>query len=136
MGGGLAYLIIPLLYSKFSLIWSTNLAWRVASGFPLAICILIGVVDYFFADDSLEGDWLDGPRFQLASSVEEKASINFSSEKADEELKYHAEVIPADESLPQTLEHAKHSVIATLRTFASVIKDPTVAILVLTYACP
>ncbi|RUS33819.1 nitrate transporter [Jimgerdemannia flammicorona] len=49
---------MPLIFNALSLQLPAHDAWRVAYVIPALICIVIGILDLYAADDCPEGDWL------------------------------------------------------------------------------
>ncbi|KAF0440119.1 nitrate transporter [Gigaspora margarita] len=57
MGGGITYLLMPLVFDIFNKFLPANTAWRVSMLVPAALCIIAGIFAYFLGDDCPEGDW-------------------------------------------------------------------------------
>ncbi|CAG8524643.1 6214_t:CDS:2, partial [Dentiscutata heterogama] len=57
MGGGITYLLMPLVFDIFNKFLPVNTAWRVSMLVPAFLCIIGGLIAYFLGDDCPEGDW-------------------------------------------------------------------------------
>jgi len=128
MGGGLTYLIMPLLYNGFALVLPLHAAWRVTFVVPAVICIIVGLLDYFCADDYPGGDWLK----MRASKLSRQNDVDVN-EKVDGLVDEKGKVEPRTPSLVQEQEPV--GPLSTLSVFLIVLSDPTVAIIMLQYAC-
>jgi len=153
MGGGLTYLIMPQLFNGFALVLPVHLAWRVAFVIPAAMCILVGLLDYFITDDCPQGDWLELRKKNNAAAhskstdpivpvINETFNVPSDTEKVAEKQKDLDTVAPdaADvSSQSQTSETTKKtfasSFFEVLKDFIIVFKDPTVSILMIQYFC-
>lgn len=143
MGGGLTYLIMPQLFNGFALVLPVHTAWRATFIVPAVACILVGLMDYFFVDDCPEGDWLQKKKSELTRQKEpeinENVDLNLKSDQKETEENFENQlrVIPTDNSStdPSESTESYSAVQSVVTNFFSVLKDPTVSILMLHYAC-
>jgi NNP family nitrate/nitrite transporter-like MFS transporter len=116
---------MPLVFNLFALLFPDNIAWRVTFVVPAVVCLLVGAADYFTADDCPAGDWLELRRAskQNVPDIDEKVVIgdNEKSQKSPEKL-YEEKEVEEDNT-------------STFVVFMTVLKSPTVWILILQYAC-
>jgi NNP family nitrate/nitrite transporter-like MFS transporter len=60
MGGGLTYILMPLVYEAFLHGGLTlHMAWRVSMIIPACLCLIVGVCCFLFVDDCPQGKWKD-----------------------------------------------------------------------------
>ncbi|CAG8485801.1 17552_t:CDS:2 [Racocetra persica] len=57
MGGGVTYLLMPLVFEAFNTFFPERIAWRLSMIVPAFLCLIVGICCYFFSDDCPEGDW-------------------------------------------------------------------------------
>ncbi|CAG8540198.1 3014_t:CDS:1 [Acaulospora colombiana] len=77
MGGGLTYLLMPLIFDLINRYYPYNVAWRLAMIFPAFLCIIVGVIIVYFSDDCPEGDWSNrGLPTLLIDEAEEDEKIS------------------------------------------------------------
>ncbi|CAG8574904.1 5414_t:CDS:2 [Cetraspora pellucida] len=57
MGGGVTYLLMPLVFEIFNHFFPDNISWRLSMLVPAFLCFTVGILTYFFSDDCPEGDW-------------------------------------------------------------------------------
>ncbi|CAG8610810.1 8942_t:CDS:1, partial [Acaulospora morrowiae] len=51
MGGGLTYLLMPLVFDGFNKLFPDHIAWRVAMVVPACLCFFVGVLILYISDD-------------------------------------------------------------------------------------
>ncbi|RUP47260.1 major facilitator superfamily domain-containing protein [Jimgerdemannia flammicorona] len=138
MGGGLTYLVMPLLFNGFAMVAPVGIAWRVALVVPALLCIFVGLLDYYLGDDCPEGDWFQKKKAELekmeAPIVDEKIDIERDLERTDGKLGGEVKLASKQEISKHVGDSSKKSS-TIISALSVVLKDHTVIVLMLQYAC-
>ncbi|KAF0497505.1 nitrate transporter [Gigaspora margarita] len=116
MGGGVTYLLMPLVFELFNQFLPANIAWRVSMLVPAFLCIAAGIFAFFAGDDCPEGDW---SRRNHNNFIAREGYIQFDKESKQSKLNRDTEI------------HQIPIVIHYLLVFI----NPNVVLMMVMYAC-
>ncbi|RIA86187.1 nitrate transporter [Glomus cerebriforme] len=137
MGAGITTIVMALIADGFVHAGlSPNLSWRVSLVIPAFLCFIVGLSNYFFADDCPQGDWS-----KRGLPIERTPEIHIASnEKNDKNIEVHdANKVVKDDAVSIT-DSEKNVTVPTstrpdLKTFLTALKNPNVLILMIMYSC-
>ncbi|CAG8445805.1 10270_t:CDS:2 [Scutellospora calospora] len=86
MGGGITYILMPLVFNLFNKFLSDDISWRVSMLVPAFLCIIVGTCCYLFSDDCPDGDWYRRGLNKLDDgSINSNSELKYSDTKIDED---------------------------------------------------
>ncbi|KAI9498884.1 major facilitator superfamily domain-containing protein [Zychaea mexicana] len=148
MGAGITYLVMPAIYDGIAAHTSNAIAWRVTFVVPAGICIVVAIINYFFATDTPHGDWLVLRRQEAEGQYCDSSSSSITSiESPDQKMEIGVAIVGTaeevnnirgdktndDESIVDVKRNQSFG--ETMLTFGKVFCKPPVLIMIVHYAC-